>query len=283
MSKKELDIIIKIAQEAGEIILQYYRKNMALRTKFNDPENFLTIADEQVDKFIRKRLHEEFPDDLVLSEENDFVPQDYSGRVWMVDPLDGTGYFVHGQDGFSVMIGLCINGIPTLGVVYASARKDLFYAEKGKGAFFQNTFQKITNFTKQARRIGVSSISQLNQARFVIRKSMGKERDADRIVQKILVKEKIKEGSSGLKISKIAKGDAEFHLSTIQRTAKWDTCAPQVILEEAGGKLTFVDGTLLNYKQNSVIWHKLYLASNGLIHQKVMERIKKINMLEAQE
>jgi len=279
MSKKELDIIIQIAQKTGEIILKYYCKNMVLKTKFDDPENFLTIADEEADDFIRKRLSQEFPNDLIISEENDFVPKNYSGRVWMVDPQDGTGYFVHGQDGFSVMIGLCVNGVPTLGVVYAPARKDLFYAEKGKGAFFQN----LINSSVSAHKIKVSSISQLNQARFVIRKSMGKERDADRIVQKILVKEKIKEGSSGLKISKIAKGEAEFHLSTIQRTAKWDTCAAQVILEEAGGKLTFVDGTSLDYKQNSVTWHKLYLASNGYIHQKVMERITKINQLESQE
>ena len=122
--------IINIAKEAGKIILKYYSKDLEASIKDKIPYNFVTKADIESDKYIRQRLQKEFPGDYMLSEENKNIPPKYSGRVWMIDPLDGTKDFVNKGSGFSVMIGLCDNGKPILGAVYAPD-KDLLYYQKG--------------------------------------------------------------------------------------------------------------------------------------------------------
>lgn len=266
-----LSKIINIAKEAGNILMKYYSQTVEIHTK-SDPFDFLTKADLESDGFIRKRLKEEFPDNQILSEESEETVLNFEGQVWMVDPLDGTKDFVNKGNGFSVMIGLCENGVPVLGVVFAPTRNLLLYAEKGKGAYSEKDGKKT--------RLQVSGISTLEKSRMVVRIIYGETRPLDAMISKIKVKKEIPEVSVGLKVGIIAKGDAEFNINTNFRASKWDTCAPQVILEEAGGKVTDFDGKQLDYKQSSPKWEKSYVASNSLFHEKIIDFIKENTTLK---
>lgn len=261
-----LEKIIDIAKEAGKILMKYYSQELEVSTK-KDDYDFVTKADIEADEYIRKRLKKEFPNDEILSEENTDIPVDYSGRVWMVDPLDGTKDFINKGSGFSVMIGLCEDGKPTLGVVYAPSRNLLYYAEKGKGAYMEQKGKHS--------KLKVSEIKELSESRLVIRIKHGEERESDKFTNSLEVKEKIPESSVGLKLGKIALGEAELQIGSNFRASKWDTCAPQIILEEAGGIMTDFKGNKLDYKQKALNWDPLYVAANcKTIHQEIIEKLQ---------
>lgn len=252
-------IAVNVALAAGNILLKYFRRDVSVEYKNADMFDPVTQADEESDSYIREQLKMHFLDDLILSEEHEANPQDYSKRVWMVDPLDGTKDFIKGKDGFAVHIGLLENGRPALGVVYAPARNRLFCAEKGKGAY-----EKAGETYEQ---IHVSSVTNFEPAKIITR-SPGKDlRPLDKVVEKIPRKESIHD--SGIKVPKIACGEAELHINTNLRASKWDTLAPQVILEEAGGCITDIYGKELDYTQKELKWADSYIAAcnRGFLEQ----------------
>lgn len=263
-----INTIINIANQAGLIHLKHYNCDHEVIHKKGDKYDHLTEADLESDRYIRRELQRLFPDDGILTEESEEVNLDYSKRVWMVDPLDGTKEFTARNDAFSIMIGLCICGIPVLGVVYAPIREELYWAQKSKGAFMIKDNKK--------KKLKVSSISCLKDARLITRNPHGENRPLDKIVDNIIVKEKIPEGSVGLKLSRIAAQDADVHINTNFRCSKWDTCAPQIILEEAGGRLTDLDGKDLDYKKEGLKWERSFVGTNSLLHDECLLNIENI-------
>jgi len=262
--------IIKIAESAGLILMKYYSTNLEIKTKINEFD-FVTKADIKADKYIRTELKKLFPKDLILSEESNNIPENFSGNVWMVDPLDGTKDFINKGTGFSVMIGLCKNGIPILGVVYAPAKELLYYAEKYKGSFLK-TKNKIT-------KLSVNNISKISESKIVTRFIHGEQRDSDLMINALPTLKQIPSSSVGINLGLICKQKAEIYIFTNTRGSKWDTCAPQIILEEAGGKITDYNGNSLNYKQKELKWKNLFIATNSNLHNKVLEHIKNYNKL----
>lgn len=259
--------LIPIIQKAGAILLDYRSAGYDTNTK-SAADDFVTTADLKSDEYVRSEISKLFPDDKILSEENGNRPDDYTGRVWMIDPLDGTRAFIDGSDSFSVMIGLAVDGIPMLGVTYAPACDELYYAEKGHGAFLE----KQGNTTK----IGVSDISDIKDARMVDYRRTDKVRDLDKRVDALGLKVVAVEGTNTLKIGRVAQGLADVVINTNTRVSKWDFCAPQVILEEAGGKVTDIDGNLIDYLSPMVELNKSFVATNGCVHQQVIDSLKLI-------
>ncbi len=257
------DQVIDIAREAGRIVLKYYGQEYRVEYKDDAQIDPVTTADYEADDFIRKKLSQAFPDDKVLSEEaeHDDKPQDYNGNVWMVDPLDGTKNFVKGKTGFCVMIGLCRDGVPVLGVVYAPVSKELYYAGKGSGAWYKKANSKPV-------RMRVASAAKLSDAVKV--KTGDKTPIPKARLRSLKTREVLRKGSTGLKICTVASGKAHVFLCPYLTTSKWDVCAPQVILKEAGGRLTFLDGKPLDYKQESPVWGKPFLASNNKLHEEAL-------------
>src|SRR3972149_2474667 len=129
---KTIDIISDIAGRAGDILMSHFKKpiNVSFKKDEYDP---VTKVDKEADDFIRKQILINFPNDLVLSEENNDIPSNFNGRIWMIDPLDGTKDFLKGRDCFSINIGLLDKGEPVFGSVIIPARSQEFYAEKGQG------------------------------------------------------------------------------------------------------------------------------------------------------
>lgn len=264
-----IEKVIDIAKEASKILLKYYKSDIGVSYKEAGGRSPVTKADFEADAYIRGRLQELFPRDKILSEETENHLKDYSGRVWIVDPLDGTRIYTEGKDGFCVIIGLCIDGVPVLGVVYAPIKDELYYAEKGKGAFLKkgNTVQQIK----------VSKINVLFQAKAIIKTSKIRESPWNKVAQ-LKVKENfdLSECGAGIKMAKVAAGEIDFYIDAIFSPCKWDTCGPQIILEEAGGRMTDLSGQPLDYKQQNSKWENPLLVSNGLIYRTVISEAKKL-------
>jgi len=132
-----LENMIAVAKKAGKIVLNYYDQDYEVTTKFNDPKVFLTTADTESEKYIIHELTRIFPDYQIVSEEKGNNAIDFSKNVFIVDPLDGTRQFVQHKKNFSVIIGLCSNGIPLAGVVYLPKLDETYFAEKGYGAYIE--------------------------------------------------------------------------------------------------------------------------------------------------
>ena len=185
----------------------------------------------------------------------------------MIDPLDGTKDFKNNGEGFSVMIGLYDKGKPILGVVYAPAKDLLYYAEKNKGAY-------MIEKNGPTQKLQVRNMDNLTDSRMVTRFIQGESRPGDQLIDHFDVEEKIPESSIGIKLGLIARGNAEIHINTNFRAHKWDVCAPQIILEEAGGKLTDLDGREINYESETNKLLNSFVATNKLLHNKVVEKIQ---------
>lgn len=258
-----LEKVIAIAIEAGNIIMRVRKEGFETQIK-TGPFDVVTTADTKAEEYILQRLMQLFPGDPILSEERGAI-----GRMqrhgWLVDPLDATKDFKEGGIGFSVMIGRYEDGKPVLGVVYAPAKNILYFGQKGHGSYVRKD--------EKDYKLAVSSRSYFKDARLVTRIPYEERRVEDKYEKMFRVKERIQEGSIGLKVGLIASGSADFHLSTNFRANKWDTCAPQVILEEAGGVITDFYGNPLDYMQSESRWQHSFVASNGFLHRKVIEKL----------
>lgn len=253
--------VMGVIDEAGPILLKHFKTVLDVGYK-KDEFDPVTIADKEADAFIRDRLRTLFPEDIIFSEENNTVPSEYAGRVWMVDPLNGTKSFIKGKDTFAVVIGLVENGVPVLGCMSVPAQNKLFSAEKGKGAF-----EKVGD---KFERIHTSFVEAIEQSTLITRESSSEVRPIEEKLNKIPFKNRI-EGIAGAKVCQIARGDAEAHVNTNFRASKWDVAAPQVILEEAGGVLTDIDGSPIDYKKDAVNLDRSYVASaNPALHEKII-------------
>lgn len=259
--------IIRIAQQAGELLMKYYQQDLTIRSKSKGRFNPVTPADIEADAFIRSALQKLFPNDLILSEENKDVPADFSGRVWMVDPLDGTKQFIRQSEGFAVIIGLAINGIPSLGVVYAPARGETYYAKKGKGAYV------VTGGKKQ--RLRVSEQDKFSESTQITKTEKIIARIFNILIKKLELKVRKTDTGFALKSIEVSRGDAEAYVHPSFNLGKWDTCGPECILKEAGGEVTNLFGEKLNYKQQPLNWQDSVILSNRRLHPQIIDTIKK--------
>ncbi len=266
----ELRFIINLAQRAGKLILGHQPSQTEFARKGPDEwGDFVSAADLASEALILGELRTRFPEDGILSEEEG-ATVDYAKAVWFVDPLDGTKMFKFGGVKYGVMIGRYRNGKPDLGVGYAPAIDQLYMAERGKGAWRKLGEQPL-------ERLQVSAITDLSQARFIVRTPVvaGDVRPIqDAFDVALPIKERIQGGSIFLKFGMIAAREAEASINTNRKGSKWDTCAAQVILEEAGGMVTDLDGKPLDYTQSSASWGRSYVASNGVLHPQVLELCK---------
>lgn len=222
---------ISLARNAGKAIMRTYGQSIEFTMKSPDQE--LTAADEEANSIITKGLQS--TNHSIISEENDkrAITEE---PVWVVDPLDGTKGFIKHTGDFCVMIGMLKKRKPVLGVVYVPVTGTLYYAKKGAGAWIEDENGK--------RQLQTSGEDALSRFRIVISKEHFKENDA--AFAKKLGGEFVKRGSIGIKLGEIAAGNADLYYN-FDGLSIWDICAPQAILEEAGGEVYDLQGNPLLY------------------------------------
>ena len=269
MLEKELATAVDLARQAGVAILDFYENGFEVEEKicagnYSEP---VTIADRTASRIIVEGLGEAFPHDGILSEEEpDDARRLTKNRVWIIDPLDGTQGFVEKNGDFAVQIGLAENGEAILGVVFLPLENVLYYASRNDGAFMIETGE-------QPKRLQVSGITDFSEMNLAVSRSHRSPK-MSRVMREFGLRGEIKRGSVGLKVGLIARQTADLYVHFSPRTKHWDTCAPEIILREAGGNLTDIFGERIVYNTADVHNHNGALASNGAAHAQVVSSLK---------
>jgi 3'(2'), 5'-bisphosphate nucleotidase len=265
---RELRIALELAREAGAAILDVYDGPFEIEQKSGaDDREPVTQADRVANEIIVQRLSREFPEDGILAEESvDTERRLGKSRVWMIDPLDGTTGFIDGNGDFAVQIGLAENAECVLGVVYQPLTGVLYRAVRGNGAWVERPEAE----PEQARVSDHTDLSMMRLAASRSHRSPG----MDRVVQKFGVKQEVRRGSVGIKVGLIVEQQCDLYVHLSPRTKQWDTCAPEIILQEAGGRLTDLFGRPLRYNSREVQNRNGIVASNSVAHQEIIGSLR---------
>src|SRR5215471_14659578 len=259
--QKELEVARNLAVSAGAILMDYFEKSVSVDWKA--PGDPVTAADREANDFIVNALRKEFPEHGILSEEqeDDFGRLDRT-QVWMIDPMDGTREFIDHREDFAVQIGLVDEGTPILGVVYQPVKDKLYFAAQGSGAFMTSagtTTQMHVSSEHTAARLTLA-VSRSHQSTRV-----------DAIRQRLGITESIAMGSVGLKVGLVCEGRAHIYLHPGTKTHLWDTCGPEAILREAGGRMTDIANHPLRYTEAEHRNLHGLIATNGVVHDRVVQ------------
>lgn len=263
----ELRVAVDLARQAGAAILELYKGPLNVEQKsYQDDYEPVTEADRAANKLIVDRLEAEFPSDGILAEESiDTDRRLRKKRVWMVDPLDGTTGFIQGNGDFAVQIGLVENGECVVGVVYQPLSGVMYRATRGGGSWVERPQLPIEAGA-------VSHHTQLAGMRLAASRSHRSPR-MNRVVTSLGFREEVQRGSVGIKVGLIVERQCDVYIHLSPRTKQWDTCAPQIVLTEAGGKLTDLFGRPLNYNVPDVQNRNGLVATNGASHQNVIKSL----------
>jgi 3'(2'), 5'-bisphosphate nucleotidase len=258
----ELEAALAIVRRAGAEVHALQKGELGVEMKPGDEP--VTIADRRGSEIILEGLLADFPNDPVISEELPPPPNaQASSRLWFVDPIDGTKDFIRGEDGYSVMLGLVVDGVPTLGVVYQPVQDRMFYATP------DGAFVTTRDGTTPLR---VSTIDEAGAIRLVASKSH-RSPDIDRVKERLGIRDEENIGSVGVKLCLIAAGAYDLYVNPQAKTKAWDTCAPEAILVRAGGRLSDLYGAGIDYR-GDLAHRRGLVASNGLVHAEVLARLQ---------
>ena len=255
---------IDLAHAAGIEVVRI-RNGGALGIEMKPGDEPVTVADRRASEIIVGGIQAAFTEDLVISEELPAAADVLASgrRAWLVDPIDGTKDFIRGDDGFSVMIGLLVDGRPVMGVVHQPTLGRTFFATPDGGAHVV-VGDAVT-------RLRVSDIALAAEARLVASASHRSE-DIDRVKRELGIADELNVGSVGVKLALIALGSRDLYVNPAAKTKAWDTCAPEAILVQAGGRLGDFTGAWLDYR-GELAHRRGLIASNGLVHDEVLAKL----------
>jgi myo-inositol-1(or 4)-monophosphatase len=246
---------IEAVVRAGELQIAKFGTNVRVEKK--GAIDLVTEVDVEVERMFRAMIAERFPDHDVLAEEMDVASRGARHR-WVFDPLDGTTNFAHGVPIFCASLALEIDGLATVAAIYDPNRKELFTAELGVGSWLNG------------QRLHVSTNGTVLDSMLVTGFPYNVHQKADEFVK--VFAEVLKHarairrlGSAAIDLSWVAAGRMDgFWEASLK---PWDTRAGALILEEAGGKVTGMDGSPWDPHRGDI------LATNGLIHDEVLKII----------
>lgn len=247
MYQKELALAKKLALKAGDIMLQYFDGNQQEVIKGDGSP--VTIADTTINSMVIAELQKEFPEDVIIGEEES--TGDYGmGRRWICDPLDGTAAFVIGLPSSMFSLCLVVDGIPTVAVTYEPHLKQLFTAVRGQSSFCNDTKLRVSDVAIDKAVIALAQ--DLVRTQFVNEPWM----------QRLLAYNKQLAIFPGavFRAGTVAKGRvAGFVHPTIK---PYDLAAGHLIVTEAGGKVTDLHGGELSYAKE----FRGAIVSNDIVH-----------------
>jgi myo-inositol-1(or 4)-monophosphatase len=247
-----------IAREAGALLMSYFDRH--IKIEYKGDVDLVTAADRASEKLIAERLGARWPEHGIFGEEGTRTETNAEFR-WYVDPLDGTTNFAHGYPVFCVSIALARRDHELeVGVLYDPTRNELFAAERGRGATLNGNLIHVSKTTRLAESIlgtGFPSHKRHKNPNIHFYQQITLRSHGVR-----------RAGSAALDLANVAAGRFdgfwEFNLNP------WDTAAGVLIVQEAGGKVTRFDGASFRLDSREV------LATNGLIHDEVIENFRDI-------
>ena len=264
-----LDVARPLALEAAARLMELRLTPLVKERKAD--HSIVTNADHDADRIIRKELHAAFPDHAILTEESGLDGAVDAEYMWVVDPLDGTKAYAAGITGFSVMVGLLRAGKPFAGVVIDPLEGHCYEAMKGMG-----TYHTFANVKKQ---VHVSTRREWTTMPVIT--STGFPKALEKPLQSCFPGPWVTAVNSvGVKVGYLVRQLVDIYVNH-HSVHYWDTCAPQIILEEAGGIITYSDGNPLRYELDRGAYRhdEATVASNQTRHEEVLAAVKSLKQI----
>jgi myo-inositol-1(or 4)-monophosphatase len=251
---------VEIVLRAGDI--QIARRESGFSVSKKGEIDLVTEVDLECERLCRAVIAERFPDHDVLAEEGTSVsPSRGSRHRWVFDPVDGTTNYAHGLPIFCASLGLEIDGRVQVGAIYDPTRKELFTAERGHGAFLNGARLQVSDTTRLGDALLVTGFpydvhKQTGDLVAMFAAFLGRARAVRRL------------GSAALDLCYVAAG--RFEAFWEQHLKPWDVAAGALIVEEAGGRITGMDGTPFDPAAAHLV------ASNGHVHDQMLDVIRDV-------
>lgn len=269
MTNNELQNLLEIATEAAlaaGAVLQFFCGKLEEIQEKGRSGDLVTEADKASEAVILEILSRHVPDHAILAEESGKLGNASSKYLWAIDPLDGTTNYAHQYPFACVSIGLLIEGIPQIGVIFDPFSNELFRAAKGLGA------------TRNRRAIAVSQISELTKSLLVTGFAYDRRETTDNNYAEFchlthLTQGVRRSGSAALDLAHVACGRLDGYWE--RGLSPWDVAAGVLILSEAGGQVTAYDGSAFEINSGRV------LATNGKIHAELSDALLKTPLLSS--
>ena len=254
-----IDIAKEAAFAAGKILKENYGRLAASAVRQKAANDFISFVDEQSEETIISIIKEAYPDHSFLAEESGLQEYDKSYQ-WIIDPLDGTTNYIHQIPVFAVSIGLKYQDELILGVIYNPVSDEMFWAEKGQGAFLNDNPIQVTDKGDMSQCLIATGFpfkakhllpSYLQTFAGIFKACRGSRRL----------------GAAAIDLAYVAAGrfDGFWEIGL----SPWDVAAGTVIVREAGGKVS-------DFWDKPYFLHNNYIiASNGRIHKNLLEEVQK--------
>lgn len=252
----ELEGIKRIVLEAGTFLKD---RKAAAHVTVKGAADYVTEVDKEVQSFIQRALGEKYPEIQFLGEEKNNEDIDLVGRVWVLDPVDGTTNLIHDYRRSCISLALLEGGQSVMGVIYQPYTEELFWAEKGKGAFLNG------------ERIHVGRAECMEEALFSVGTSpYEKERFGEENFRRIYrifmdAQDIRRSGSAAMDLAEVAAGRIDGFFEP--RLSIWDYAAGKLLVTEAGGKVTDFDG-----KEISCAMKSSLVCGTPKIHELLLKK-----------
>ena len=254
-----LNVMVKAAQKAARSLKRDFGEVEHLQVSMKGPANFVSAADHRAEEILRTELAKARPGYGFLGEEGGRQDGADKSHCWIVDPLDGTTNFLHGIPQFAISIGLEREDVMVAGVIYNPANEELFIAERGKGAFLNDQRLRVANRRRMNEAVVACGLPHLGRGDLALfRREFGAVQEQVAGLRRF--------GAAALDLAWVAAGRLDAFWE--RDLSPWDTAAGIVIVREAGGFVTDLDGGDAVFAKRQVI------AGNEFLHKGLLGMLK---------
>ena len=259
LNSPQINLITKACMKASRSLIRDFGEIENLQVSSKGPGDFVTSADKRTEKILIEELQKAHPEFGIVTEEAGIINKSNTKNRWIIDPIDGTFNFMNGIPQFAISIGYEEENEIKCGVIFNPILNEMFCAEKGNGAYLNNS------------RIRVSNKKKIKDSLIVTGGPKGASKIKEKIFSEYInvsnnVANVRKFGSAALDIAYVACGRFDGYWQ--RELNYWDIAAGIIILKEAGGFIDFFD------EDKKLPLKKNILASNYLIHTELSELIK---------
>ena len=260
LNSPQINLITKACMKASRSLIRDFGEIENLQVSSKGPGDFVTSADKRTEKILIEELQKAHPEYGIITEETGIINKSNTKNRWIIDPIDGTFNFMNGIPQFAISVGYEEENEIKCGVIFNPIMNEMFCAEKGNGAYLNNSRMRVSNKNK------------IKDALIVTGGPKGESKIKDKIFSEYInvsknVSSVRKFGSAALDMAYVACGRFDGYWQ--RELNYWDIAAGIIILKEAGGYVDFFE------KDESMPLKKNILASNSLIHAELRELIYK--------
>ncbi|CCH66153.1 Inositol-1-monophosphatase [Richelia intracellularis HM01] len=259
-----LDVATEGALAAGALLQEYLGKVKDTIMEKERPGDLVTVADKESEAVILDCLHRHFPEHAILAEESGSLGNYQNEYLWLIDPLDGTTNYAHQYPCFAISIGLLINGVPRLGVIYDPLHGELFQAAMGLGA----TLNRQPICVSQTNKLGKSLLATgfAYDRRETLNNNYAEFCHLTHLTQGVR-----RSGAASIDLAHVACGRVDGYWE--RGLSPWDIAAGVILVQEAGGKVTAYDEGPLKLYSGKI------MATNSIIHQSLSQELLQVPAL----